>query len=125
MDPKYLREKNEEEIDIIELFKRVKEGKAPNKILFGTKIYELFDRNDLEYMYYYKDNNEGNVYWFEENTIRLETKIKILDKPIIEEIDYRYFANLLETTESEKRICACLRELNNKINKIIRHLNNN
>jgi hypothetical protein len=101
-----------EEIDIIELLKRVKEGKEPNNILIGTKVYEIFDRNDLEYMYFYKDNNEGNVYWFEENTIRFDTKIKILDKTdktIIEELE-PLDADVVDCIEKINEIIKYLKE---------------
>lgn len=115
-----------EEIDIIELLKRVKEKREP--MIIKAK-YTLF------YLQEIRADDEpieiGNMYLSEENVslvdvIDVNTKIKILDKsdePVIEEINYRYFANLLETTESEKRICACLRELGDKINKTIRYIN--
>ena len=113
-----------EEIDIIELFKRIKEGNAPKEIeINGIKYF----RNKEDWSNIYCIYQTEDCYaWLDNVDVTLDAKIKILDKsdkPVIEEINYRYFANLLETKESEKRICACLRELGDKINKIIRHIN--
>ena len=73
-----------EEIDIIELLKRVKEGKAPKEIEIKNSTYIKSndpDTDDIVYMYKgYSD------YWLEDLEITLDTKIKILDKPIIEEL---------------------------------------
>lgn len=111
-----------EEIDIIELLKMSKEGKAPKEIQIenGKQILELYDDNDLEYMYFYKDNNEGNVYWLEKNTITLGTSIKILDKPIIPELP-QINQNEYDTNSSYRSLVAY--ENRYKINEIIRYLN--
>lgn len=71
-----------EEIDIIELLKRVKEGKAPKKIMIGGTEYEYDDTwEEIGDMY---DGDYGHYLYEEE--ITFDTKIKILDKPIIEEL---------------------------------------
>lgn len=108
-----------EEIDIIELLKMSKEGKAPKEIQIenGKQILELYDDNDLECMYFYKDNNEGNVYWLEKNTITLGTSIKILDKPIIEELHREYDVSKLADMHE------FIIDMGSKINEIIKHVN--
>ena len=72
-----------EEIDIIELLRRVKEGKAPRKIQINGDILVYTGNEYLDR--YYKVEKMG-VYWFTYKAIQLDTKITILDKPIIEEI---------------------------------------
>ena len=108
MDPKYLRDKNEEEIDIVELLKRVKEGKAPKKIMIGGTKYE-YD-NTWEEIGEIYENDYGHFLYEEE--ITLDTKIKILDKPIIEELD-----------ENVLKYSNCLYYIKDKINEIIKHIN--
>lgn len=98
-----------EEIDIIELLKRVKEGKAPKIIQINQRVHTFVD-NEKQIAYLYKDIN--NDYWeYELGVIDFDTKIKILDKPIIEELSkddmlYGYI-------------------MGNKINEIIDYLNQN
>ena len=95
-----------EEIDIIELLKRVKEGKAPKKIeIRGQRLVYDDDTDILAYMY---ENDECNWYSLQ---MTLDTKIKILDKPIIEEL------------EIPKDDYADPNEVAKKINEIIRHIN--
>lgn len=97
-----------EEIDIIELLKRVKEGKAPKLIEIENEKYSFFENYaTLDEIY---DNIEQNNFWCID-TIELDTKIKILDKPIIEELDYTTNADIFG--------------LARKVNEIIRHINNN
>lgn len=96
-----------EEIDIIELLKRVKEGKAPKRIEIDAICYRLipyYEGFSIEYWY---EDDEENRWKIEEYT--LYTKIKILDKPIIEELD-----------ENEN---IDIYELARKVNQIIRHIN--
>jgi len=76
-----------EEIDIIELLKRFKEGKAPQKIEINGRMYHYNDTWELKYAYAEKVNGIM-VFYFENENITLNTKIKILDKPIIERLDY-------------------------------------
>ena len=100
-----------EEIDIIELLKRVKEGKAPKKIEVYGKEYEIRNTADIVY-YYTRTSATGHTYnWLEENSINTITKIKILDKPIIEEF---------EVTDT----VPLPHQFRDKINEIIKFLNN-
>ena len=107
-----------EEIDIVELFKRVKEGKIPKKIQIGVseKVYELVDAEDIGYMYALKED-ERNVYWFENNVVNLDTKITILDKPIIEELDVKISGGSLTDTN------YTLLKTMEKVNEIIKAFN--
>lgn len=94
-----------EEIDIIELLKRVKEGKAPKRIEIDGVEYtynESFNKILLKY-------SHGAYGWLEDGFVCLNTKIKILDKPIIEELD-----------ENEN---IDIYELARKVNQIIKHIN--
>ena len=100
-----------EEIDIIELLQRVKEGKAPKEIEINNHKYTYDDKefDDIVWMYH-RYIGTSKRFWIEDETIRLNTKIKILDKPIIEELSkddmlYGYI-------------------MGNKINEIIKFLNN-
>ena len=93
-----------EEIDIIELLKRENEGKAPKVIeIRGTKFYSSDAENDIEKLY---RDDCGNP-WFT-RYIDVKTKIKILDKPIIEK---------LEPLDAD--VVDCIE----KINEIIGHIN--
>ena len=76
----------EEEIDIIELLKRVKEGKEPKVIAINGDKYNYFkDWITLDEIYYTRAHGEEEnlCYW----EIDFMTKIKILDKPIINTVD--------------------------------------
>ena len=96
-----------EEIDIIELLKRVKEGKAPKRIKVGKTEYEyMYDWDELDDMY-----QDDNWRWLNDETVNLDTKIKILDKPIIEELDDYNNVDIFD--------------LARKVNQIIKHINNN
>lgn len=76
-----------EEIDIIELLKRVKEGKAPKWIEVGGNKYKYFGEGyPIEYLYM---DNDGDG-WLRLESVDVDTKIKILDKPIIEELNYSH-----------------------------------
>lgn len=91
-----------EEIDIIELLKRVKEGKAPKKIEIEGRQYSLTGHSLIKYKY-----NDNGIFWFSNDNIYLDTKIKILDKPIIEELDERYM-NLPEVYQKINEIIEVL-----------------
>ena len=98
----------EEEIDVIEILKRVKEGKAPKRIeIEGTKYKFQENCSDIVCIYqteYYDD-------WLENEDITLDRKIKILDKPIIEEIEDEYASvgdNIFKDKINE--IIRCLRD---------------
>lgn len=96
-----------EEIDIVELLKRVKEGKAPKIISiwhWKFKFNENYTCMDDMYINEYGDNLFYRV-------TEMDTKIKIPDKPIIEEI------------EIPKDDYADPNEVAKKINEIIRYLN--
>lgn len=95
-----------EEIDIIELLKRVKEGKAPKWIEVGGNKYKYYGEGySIEYLYI---DNDGDG-WLHIESVDTDTKIKILDKPIIEELD-----------ENEN---VDIYELARKVNQIIKHIN--
>lgn len=92
-----------EEIDIIELLQRVKEGKAPKKIeIRGVRFVYDDDTDILAYMY---ENDECNWYSLQ---MTLDTKIKILDKPILEELPEDEIIDIFDLAD--------------KINEIIRYL---
>lgn len=103
-----------EEIDIIELLKRVKEGKAPKKIEILGNCYIRNtdeDKDILDYMY------KGNIdYWTCETQVDIDTKIKISDKPIIQELKPNkcYFKDGTELV---------YKEMYSKINEIIKWIN--
>ena len=100
-----------EEIDVIELLKRVKEGKAPKLIEVDDYEYE-FNSNygSIEEIY---PSIEENIYW-SLDVIDFDTKIKILDKPIIEELEIK--------DEGGKYISPDTFEITAKVNEIIRYL---
>ena len=98
-----------EEIDIIELLKRVKEGKAPKKIEINGNIYNYKGFINIQYMY------EGNEYNMFSEGLNFDTKIKILDKPIIEELKPVKYGNVVTIPDRDI--------LMNKINEIIEVLN--
>lgn len=109
-----------EEIDIIELLKRVKEGKAPKLIEIENEKYSFFENYvTLDEIY---DSVEQTNFWCI-NTLELDTKIKILDKPIIEELKVKEghtdLSGLPYTEYPTKD------EIIEKINEIIKHINNN
>lgn len=108
----------EEEIDIIELLKRVKEGKAPKKIKANGCIYS-FDDIEREY---YRIGLDRHIYNLcDENNVldMFDTKIKILDKSIIEELHEEYDVSKLADTHK------FIIDIGSKINEIIKHINNN
>ena len=99
-----------EEIDIIELLKRVKEGKAPKEIEINGNEYELtYEENNIRFLY---QNNYNTMY---AENITFDTKIKILDKPIIEELKPVNYNNIV--TYPDRDI------LTKKINEIIKWIN--
>ena len=109
-----------EEIDIIELLKRVKEGKAPKRISI----------NDLEYFYedettfgdYYRDTEKhGKVFFSNEYDFRsmakiANIKIKILDKPIIKKLEC-HNDDYTTTAPDSFEIMAKVNEIIDYINK--------
>jgi hypothetical protein len=98
-----------EEIDIIELLKRVKEGKAPKEIeINGKKLIYHQDEKYFERLY----QTENNSWWINSCFIDLDTKIKILDKPIIEKF---------EVTDT----VPLSHQFRDKINEIIDYINQN
>ena len=106
-----------EEIDIIELLKRVKEGNVPKRIEINGSVYnyEGWNGSNIQFMY---ENNNYNM--FSEN-IGFDTKIKILDKPIIEELDYKL--EEIEANYNESWLMNCIRANKDKINEIIKIIN--
>ena len=117
---------SEEEIDIIELLKRVKEGKAPKKIEIDNYIFEFDEEAEcIESLYNNVDYSSSIVETWFDLDILFDTKIKILDKPIIEELEM--------STDDERAILISkngrtysLRmidiEIIDKINEIIRYI---
>ena len=104
-----------EEIDLIELLKRVKEGKAPKEIEVGKSKYEFNNRkNRINELY-----GDGSFLWFIKD-ITVDTKIKILDKPIIEELDEIE----LKSFNDEAYMKLIIRNNRDKINEIIKFINN-
>lgn len=104
-----------EEIDIIELLKRVKEGKAPKEIEVDNRIYK-FNWNPPDICKAYIRSEDGYPFlWLTNESIDFNTKIKILDKPIIEELPKDI--NLM--TGESARVT-----ISNKINEIIKWINN-
>lgn len=100
-----------EEIDIIELLKRVKEGKAPKEIQIETTNYTFTGIEPIEKLY----ANENGADWINSIDIGMYTKIKILDKPIIEEL------RKVEPFDDNR---ALIIENRNKLNEIIKKINN-
>ena len=105
-----------EEIDIIELLQRVKEGKAPKRIQINNTIYNymLGDGylDDIETMY---ENNNGDAWLRSQIVMWFDTKIKILDKPIIERLE------VVDLTNIENTII----NIGQKLNEIIDYINQN
>ena len=105
-----------EEIDIIELLKRVKEGNAPKSIEINENEFKLkyskkqssTENVAIEELYITDDNDK----WFDYTYIFMDTKIKILDKPIIEELEIDSGENTTQRIFEEK------------INEIIKWINN-
>ena len=96
-----------EEIDIIELLKRVKEGKAPKKIEINGNEYNYCPTEyNIQFLY------QNNDYCSLVEKINFDTKIKILDKPIIEEFEVTDTALLPH-------------QFRDKINEIIKWINKN
>lgn len=93
-----------EEIDIIELLRRVKEGKAPNRLYIEDYGYYTCDYDNMNKikLCYVRDDGQ---HWYIED-FDFDTKIKILDKPIIEEL-----------SENDMFVTV---KVGNKINEIIK-----
>ena len=107
-----------EEIDIIELLKRVKEGKAPKRIeikgMFYSRNEDIGYRDVVELMYeHYTSPLDNPKFWLDDTDVTLDTKIKILDKPIIKQFYY----DQSELNRFETSVYHKIREIINKINK--------
>ena len=115
-----------EEIDIIELLKRVKEGKAPKEIEINGVVYERnIDEfgNYIETMYEHDEGpRSATKFWID--TATLSTKIKILDKPIIEELKEIQYSELKYSNNiNEDYINSIIVSNRDKINEIIKCIN--
>ena len=109
-----------EEIDIIELLKRVKEGKAPKEIQIETTNYTFTGIEPIEKLY----TNKNGVDWINSIDICIYTKIKILDKPIIEELKFTTIdMNNGEYRNKDSILVEWLSETKIKINEIIKWIN--
>ena len=109
----------EEEIDIIELFKRIKEGNAPKWIEVGGNKYKYYGEGySLEYLYI---DNDGDG-WTRIESVDVDTKIKILDKPIIEELD-TIVGDLENPTHNEMLLLNWIRNNRIKINELTKYIN--
>lgn len=109
-----------EEIDIIELLKRVKEGKAPKRIEVRRLQYEYSIYKVPDRCWYYReieDDKKGSLSLDFTLYDLLDMKIKILDKPIIEELRGEYDVSKL--ADMHKLII----DIGSKINEIIKHIN--
>ena len=105
-----------EEIDIIELLKRVKEGNAPKEIQVGNFTYSW--HTEVEgYFRSVIDNNYISVTADFDIFNILDTKIKILDKSIIEELPI-----IIGYEHEENK--TLIQKNRDKINEIIKFLNN-
>ena len=117
-----------QEIDIIELLQRVKEGKAPKKIQVGNFIYSW--HTEVEgYFRSVIDNNYISVTADFDIFNILDTKIKILDKPIIEELEISrdvFGKNpiLIKKDGKANTLRTIDAEIIDKINEIIDFINN-
>jgi len=103
-----------EEIDIIELLKRVKEGKEPHRIKICDNEYyrpDNFNANTRTTLNDLYRNCSNDCCWVFDERINFNTTIKILDKPIIEEF---------EVTDT----VPLSHQFRDKINEIIKFLNN-
>ena len=105
-----------EEIDIIELLKRVKEGKAPKKIKINGSNYSYNEKTICLYSLYEADSNAtgDQKYWIDNEGIDLDldTKIKILDKPIIDKMEF--VGNEPLTSQLAKKVDEIIDYINNK-----------
>lgn len=102
-----------EEIDIIELLQRVKEGNAPKEIEINNRIFKYNNSiKSIELLYTNCDNE-----WLRYYTT-CDTKIKILDKHIIEELHETYDVSKLADMQK------FIRDIGNKTNEIIKWINN-
>ena len=109
-----------EEIDIIELLKRVKEGNAPKRIEVGEIKAEYNEDGDTIETLYITENGM----WLEELFMDFDTKIKILDKPIIEELEIiddgiRYISP--DTFEITTKVNEIIKWINNKENRYVKN----
>lgn len=111
-----MEETDMEEIDIIELLRRVKDGKPPKKIeIDGTKYEFKENCSDIVCIY----QTEYCYNWLDNEDITLNTKIKILDKSIIEKLEYKTISDRLIS----QTISPSKKEITNKINEIIDYVN--
>ena len=107
-----------EEIDIIELLKRVKEGKAPKEIQIDQTILYRTEYDDISSLYKsVKCNFSWDTFF---RRVNLDTKIKILDKPIIEELSEDI--DFIATVKDDQMKAEQIGENRKKINEIIRYL---
>ena len=115
-----------EEIDIIELLKRVKEGKAPKEIEIDGEKFILKDLENppIEYLYYREDYDGYVLNWLENVDVFCNTKIKILDKPIIEELKEIQYSELKYSNIEQEAINSFIVSNRDKINEIIKWINN-
>ena len=105
-----------EEIDIIELLKRVKEGNAPKRIEINDNVYERdMDEADIEFIYR-RDIGTFYKYWIKDEEMTVDTKIKILDKPKIEKLQWQSEGKGISRVSNNV-------ELMEKVNEIIDYIN--
>ena len=110
-----------EEIDIIELLKRVKEGKAPKKIQISATRYEsngepdeLVD-TDIEYLYLSEMDERP---WIDDMQpeITIQTKIKILDKHKVEKLEEKIHG--ISLGDTNRTLLYVIKKINEIIEKI-------
>ncbi|MBR2703931.1 MAG: hypothetical protein IKE91_00490 [Clostridia bacterium] len=110
-----------EEIDIIELLRRVKEGIAPKEIeMLGNKFVYVENWESIDTLY--ERRYEGGLEFYSDYDIDFATKIKILDKPIIEELD-TIVGDLENPTHNEMLLLNWIRNNRIKINELTKYIN--
>ena len=101
-----------EEIDIVELLTRVKEGKAPKEIEIDGYTCEYNpDGNTIDTLYVSEDGM-----WFEDLSVDFNTKIKILDKPIIEKLEEKIHG--ISLGDTNRTLLYVIKKINEIIEKI-------
>ena len=105
-----------EEIDIIELLKRVKEGKAPKRIeIEGYEFYYDETKINIDSLYATPERPSAVDYWCEIN-ITLDTKIKILDEHKIEKLEEKIHG--ISLGDTNRTLLYTIKKINEIIKKI-------
>ena len=101
-----------EEIDIIELLKRVKEGKAPKEIeIEGVKYH--YNEEWYDVFYSYLGRNDKKI---SQNFLDFDTKIKILDEHKIEKLEEKICG--ISLGDTNRTLLYVIKKINEIIEKI-------